>query len=366
VHNTKNLGSDPGRGVMVYWRGRIALVLCHLARGLLCAAPLLGAGTAGAEDLHRVGLRQVEFVDHERHLSLNVFYQVTREGGGEPFVMPLYTNLSLLRGAPLDLTGGRRPLVMFSHGRGSNGLVYAWFAEYLAARGYIVAAINHYRTNTYDADIAYLANKLWQRPIDIGLAISFLLRDETWGRAIDPERIGIAGHSQGGFTALWIGGAKVSAEKYLAFQNGWRNNRMVPEYLRRELPLDAGPALDVSDNRVKAAFAMAPGMVQAFGMDEAGLRQMSVPAYITVGARDTQTPPGPNAEFAAKNIPDAELAVIPGPVDHEIFVNECSEEGRDEFPEACIDAPGVDRAAIHKSVGDAAVRFFGKWLAANP
>jgi hypothetical protein len=68
--------------------------------------------------------------------------------------------------------------------------------------------------------------------------------------------------------------------------------------------------------------------------------------------------PGGNAAFAAKYIPGAELHVIPGPDDHEIFVNECDDEGRDEFPEACIDAPGVDRAAIHQTVGNAAVQFF--------
>jgi predicted dienelactone hydrolase len=74
---------------------------------------------------------------------------------------------------------GKRPLVMFSHGRGSNGLQYAWFAEYLAARGYIVGEINHWRANTWDATIAYLANRLWQRPVDIGLAITSLLDDRT-------------------------------------------------------------------------------------------------------------------------------------------------------------------------------------------
>jgi predicted dienelactone hydrolase len=340
--------------------------LFNVVRGVLCGALLLVAGTACAQDhLYPVGLRQVEFVDHGRHLALAVFYPALREGTGKPFVMPFFSNLNLLQDAPPDFGGAKRPLIMFSHGRGSNGLFYAWFAEYLAARGYIVAAINHYRANTYDANIAYLSNKLWQRPVDIGRAISFLLRDEAWGRAIDPDRIGVAGHSQGGFTALWVGGAKVNAEKYLAFQTGWRNNQMVPEHLRRELPLDAAPALDVRDSRVKAAFAMAPGIVQAFGMDEAGLRQMPIPAYIIVGARDTQTPPGPNAEFAAKYVPRAELVVIPGLVDHEIFVNECNQEGRDEFPEACIDAPGVDRAEIHKLIGEAAVKFFGASLAAS-
>ena len=91
-----------------------------------------------------------------------------------------------------------------------------------------------------------------------------------------------------------------------------------------------------------------------------------MPAYITVGAGDTQTPPNDNAEFAAKYIPDAELVVIPGAVDHEIFVNECDDEGKDEFPEACKDAAGVDRAAIHEEVGKAALKFFGANLGPAP
>ncbi len=107
---------------------------------------------------------------------------------------------------------------------------------------------------------------------------------------------------------------------------------------------------------------MAPGVIQAFGMDETGLGNLKRPTYITVGAGDTQTPADENAEFAAEQIPGAELVIIPGDVDHEIFVNECNQIGRDEFPEACVDAPGVDRAAIHRSVGDAALRFFGTHL----
>ena len=34
--------------------------------------------------------------------------------------------------------------------------------------------------------------------------------------------------------------------------------------------------------------------------------------------------------------------------------------GATRFPEARIDAPGVDRHAIHQSVGDAALKFFDK------
>jgi predicted dienelactone hydrolase len=150
----------------------------------------------------------------------------------------------------------------------------------------------------------------------------------------------------------------VDSDKFLAFQQGWKNNQNVPAHLRQELPVDAAPALTVYDPRIKAAFAMAPGIIKAFGMDADGLRKLAIPAYIAVGARDTQTPPEENAVFAAKHIPHATLSVIPGPVDHEIFVNECDDEGRDEFPEACIDAEDVDRGAIHAAIGGAALQFF--------
>ena len=344
-------------------RRAIAARGATLACALLAASP--AATLAQGSATFPVGIRELDYVDpHEggRHLTLRCSIP-PRSASAPPRRL-------CCRSSPSSIfpkaDGEKRPLVVFSHGRGSNGLYYAWFAEFLASHGYIVAALNHYRANTYDSTIAYLANKLWQRPRDVALSISFLLNDPVWGKSIDADRIGVAGHSQGGFTALWVGGARVNPEKYLAFQRGWRNNPMVPEYLRNELPLDARPALDVHDPRVKAVLAMAPGIVQAFGMDEAGLRQLAVPTYITVGAGDTQAPPKENAEFAARHIAHAELYVIPGRVDHDIFINECDDDGRNEFPQACIDAPGVDRGKIHAAIGDAALKFFDASLNVLP
>jgi predicted dienelactone hydrolase len=311
-------------------------------------------------------MKQMEYTDPAeggRHLAFALFYPAAPpDMAATPYKMTFFTNLHLYVDVPIARDTLKHPLVMFSHGAGSNGLYYAWFGEYLASYGYIVAMLYHYRANTYDSTVMYTRSKLWQRPRDISLDITGLLKDAVWGPHIDADKIGVAGHSQGGFTALWIGGARVDPDLFLAYQTFWRNNPVVPANLRAALPLDAGPARDVQDGRVKAAFSMAPGDLPGFGMNEAGLRQLAIPTYIIVGARDTQAPPKDNAEFAAQHAPNAHLDVLPGLVDHEIFVNECDAFGRDTWPEACIDAPGIDRGKLHEYIGHAALKFFDETL----
>jgi predicted dienelactone hydrolase len=327
---------------------------------MLCCA-FVGLSTrARAADLYSVGVTQVEFADPAdgRPLDYLLLYPAKPVQGAAPFKVFMADKLHIFRDAPALDDGVKRPLVMFSHGAGGNASGYAWFGEYLAARGYIVAMVYHYRANTFDSSALYVRNRLWQRPHDIGVDITHLLADPVWGPRIDADRIGVAGHSQGGFTALWIGGAAVNPGLYAAYLRVWKNNPVVPAYLRDQMSLDIGPGLDVRDPRIKAAFAMAPGDIQGFGMDADGLRKMAIPAYIIVGAGDTTTPPRDNAEFAAQHIPHATLDVMTGPVGHEIFDNECDQLARDNYPEACADAPGVDRTKLHEHIGDAAVKFF--------
>jgi predicted dienelactone hydrolase len=336
----------------VMYCGLVAWPACALAQDVLPTAR------------YPVGMTQVEYVDPADGRSLNymLIYPAAPDADATPVKIFLSTNLHLYLDAPIAADGLKRPLVIFSHGAGGNGAGYAWFGEYLASHGYIVAMVYHYRANTYDSSALYLRNRLWQRPRDISLDITHLLQDEVWGPRIDPNQIGVAGHSQGGFTALWIGGAEVDPDLFQAYQRRWKENLVVPAYLREQMRLDAEPARDVRDDRVKAAFAMAPGDIQGFGMDAAGLRQMAIPAYLIVGVGDTTTPLEENAEFAATYIPDAQLDVLPGPVGHEIFANECDQIGRDNYAEACIDAPGVDRAKLHEHIGNAALTFFDTHL----
>ena len=346
-------GRNPCRSVSA----GVAIALAALV------ACLCGLGSARAQS---AGMTQVEFSDPSdgaRPIDYLLIYPAKPDAGATATKLPLSTNLHLFLDAPAA-PGGKHPLVVFSHGAGGNGAGYAWFGEYLAERGYIVAMTYHYRANTYETSALYLRNRIWQRPHDVSLIITQLLEDKVWGQRIDAGRIGVAGHSQGGFTSLWIGGAMVNPDLFVAYQRAWKANIAVPAYIRNEMTIDAEPTRHLRDERVKAAFAMAPGDLKGFGMDEAGLRQMKIPTYLIVGESDTEAPVEDNAGFAAQYIPKATLDILRGPVRHEIFGNECDQLGRDNFADACLDAPGVDRGKLHDYIGKAALDFFNANLGA--
>jgi predicted dienelactone hydrolase len=98
-----------------------------------CASPA-SAAEQRDEAPYPVGMRQIEVADGDRQIALAIFYPAAlATPAPEPLAMPFFTNLRLYRDAAV--ADGRYPLVMFSHGRGSNPLYYAWFAEALAAQG---------------------------------------------------------------------------------------------------------------------------------------------------------------------------------------------------------------------------------------
>jgi hypothetical protein len=54
--------------------------------------------------------------------------------------------------------------------------------------------------------------------------------------------------------------------------------------------------------------------------------------------------------------------IFPGDVGHYVFAADCTEAGRAALPALCIDAPGVDRDAIHAKTADLGEAFFPRHL----
>src|SRR5262249_46328079 len=131
------------------------------------------------------------------------------------------TSATLARnGRPLSSCGSL-PLVIFSHGLGGCGTQSLFLTETLARQGYVVAAPDHAdAVCRVDGSGGQLTQqqvpsifdpKTWtdtayaDRKDDVELAIS-LMTAGAWARVTDPNRIGVVGHSLGGYTALGVVG----------------------------------------------------------------------------------------------------------------------------------------------------------------
>ncbi|MES1258607.1 MAG: alpha/beta fold hydrolase [Acidobacteriota bacterium] len=117
----------------------------------------------------------------------------------------------------------RFPLVVFSHGLGGCGTQSVFITEELARGGYVVAAPDH-KDATCHADgtgtFAFRASQrsffkpeTWtsstyaDRRRDMEEAIDRVLNSREFSASVDPNRIGLAGHSVGGYVALGMAGA---------------------------------------------------------------------------------------------------------------------------------------------------------------
>jgi predicted dienelactone hydrolase len=119
---------------------------------------------------------------------------------------------SVTEDAP-PLTGhGAFPVVVFSHGSGGEPQFQRYLTEHLASWGFVVAAPPHPGNTTADCVLCDFQNILAsarERPDDVTFVLAQMraLRDDAsqpLGAVIDTEHAAIAGHSFGGWTALFV------------------------------------------------------------------------------------------------------------------------------------------------------------------
>jgi predicted dienelactone hydrolase len=244
---------------------------------------------------------------------------------------------------------GRFPLILLSHGTGGSAQIMAWLARGLASAGFIVAAVNHPGNNALEPYTAEGFLVWWERAKDLSTVLDFMLRDVDF--AVDGRRIGAIGYSLGGYTMFEIAGARTDPallRKFCASSQaeGCDDPPEFPNLFARWSELDATNSqfqAEVKeagrshrDNRIRAVFAIAPALGPA--LISSTVQRIRIPVAIVAGQNDRIVPIASNAQRLARLTPKARLTLLPGAA-HYTFLAICTDRGRREQAQLCLDVP---------------------------
>jgi len=299
--------------------------------------------------------------------------QVRPQRIGAPNAPPMFEAGEAAPDAALAPGTKKFPLILMSHGTGGTADSMAWLATALAARGYIVAGVNHPGNSALEPYTTQGFMLWWKRAQDVGVVLDAMLADPAFGARIDRERIGAMGFSLGGYTMIALAGGITSRARFADFCKArppdeascqappeFSDLRAQSEALARSDPAYAAALREgersYREPRIRAVFAMAPALGPAFTPES--LAAITTPVAVVAGAGDAIVPVDASARRVAAEIPHAALTILPGGVGHYTFLDMCTAAGRQMAPPICVDAPEVDRAAIHRTTAALAAAFF--------
>lgn len=196
------------------------------------------------------------------------------------------------------------PVIVISHGLGTDSSNFQYLATHLASYGFAVVVPNHLERDTKKlrsqipeptAEL-FTADEFKHRPLDIKYILNQLEKsnklDARFKGKLNLQQVGVFGHSLGGYTALALVGAKINFAQLKedctteALHQTWNMSLL---FQCRALELQNQSAADnLQDNRVKAAIAVNPVTSSIFG--QAGLNQIKTPVMIIASSNDTVAP----------------------------------------------------------------------------
>ncbi|MBX3086123.1 MAG: alpha/beta fold hydrolase [Anaerolineae bacterium] len=290
-----------------------------------------------------VGTRELRIEDAKRPLDAAIWYPALnpehKKVEAEYRFLMLAGTGQALRDAPPDPSGGPYPLIVYSHGLGGAKYQSVFYLEQLASYGFVVIAVDHPGSTFGNITMDAIIENIALRPLDVLREIAFA---ETWNAdggvlagLIDTDRIGVTGHSFGGYTALSAGGARIDFDALRVWCASNPDPALQPDepcgllqYEQQiatirgltDIPHGIWPA--TTDPRIKAIVLHAPW--NAVSYQETGLAEVTAPLMVLVGSVDGSILPERDAYPLYDRVHSTIKAqVVFENANHYIFVDEC-------------------------------------------
>ena len=192
------------------------------------------------------------------------------------------------------------PVVVISHGLGSDRISFQYLAKHLASYGFAVAVPEHPGSNAEQIQnlVTGRTNELAEpaefinRPLDIKDLLDYLTKlsttDPAYQGQLDLQRVGVIGQSFGGYTALALAGAGINfaqLENDCQLENETWNLSLLLQCRARGLERNQ---YNFGDPRIKAVIAINPIVSSILG--ETNLSQIKIPVMLIAGSADTVAP----------------------------------------------------------------------------
>lgn len=240
--------------------------------------------------------------------------------------------------------GERFPVVLLSHGSGGTPMGHRELAAALARAGLIVIVPTHLGDSAGHTEGREAGRALADRPRQARLALAAALADPRLSGHADPARVGAVGYSAGGYTALVLAGAIPDMTRFAT------HCRAQPDDVGScgGSGRDGSPVIDGEPGAVQPPLK-ALALLDPLGVpfDAKGLAAVRVPVLLYQPEDDSYLGAAANADAVAAALPvPPERRTVPGR--HFVFIDPCPAELAAAAALICQDAPGVDRAAIHR------------------
>jgi predicted dienelactone hydrolase len=239
--------------------------------------------------------------------------------------------------------------------------LYFWLFKGLSEKGFIVAGIEHSKDNYNDRTGSFGDSLLIERARHISALIDRIEQDAILSQSVDIEKIGLVGHSAGGYAALISVGATPDFSQFAA----GRCDRGIEPGLDRPAFVHNESARIISDDRIRAVAAMAPALGCLF--DRKGLEKIHVPLRLYEAENDEILQTHYNSSYFAPLLERTPEVIRFAKAGHFVFLNTCPFIMSLIARQICNDPWGTDRDDIHRRIVEDSVSFFIRTMdAAHP